>query len=111
MADKNKKSTQAIILEKVTSLEIAVLGHPQAPADDGLMGDVKHIRKLAEKTNGRVDNCETAIALINTRCEERHGLNATVKKVSLKKVAGIGGGSLTAIATIFFGIGKLAGWW
>lgn len=105
-----KKSTQAIILEKVTSLEIAVLGHPQAPADEGLMGDVRHIRKLAEKTNGRVDACETAIAQINTRCEERHGLKSTVKEISKKKAAGITGGAVLVMTAIYY-IGQGLGWW
>jgi len=113
MANSNGKRriTTADVYAEVTSLKVAVCGHPDVPDDNGLFGDVKYIRKSLEQTTERVEESEVAIAAIAARCEERHGLGATVKEVSKKKIVGIGGGSLTAIATIIYGVGKLVGWW
>jgi len=106
-----RKITITDVYQEVTSLKVAVCGHPDIPDDKGLFGDVKYIRKSLEETTERVDEAEVAIAKIAARCEERHGLKATVREISKKKIAGIGGGTLTAIATIIYGVGKLVGWW
>lgn len=113
MASSNskKKITTADVYAEVTSLKVAVCGHPDIPDDTGLFGDVKYIRKQMEATGIRVDETEVAIAGIVARCDERHGLSATVKKaVSKKKVAGAGG-TLVALATILYYVGLAVGWW
>lgn len=113
MANSNgkKKITTADVYAEVTSLKVAVCGHPDVPDDNGLFGDVKYIRKNLEATTVRVESAEVAIASIAARCEERHGLKATVKEISKKKkVAGAGGG-LIAVATLIYYLGQMVGWW
>ena len=113
MAGEKRKSTQAIILEKVTSLEIAVLGHPQASADEGLMGDVKHIRRVTEATVTRVEGAETAIAAIVARCEERHNPSRAdgFRQIPAKKKATFLGSLLTLSLAVLYSLGVWLGWW
>jgi len=110
-ADRKRRVTIADVYNEVSTLKVAVCGHPDIPEDDGLFGDVKYIRKQSDATNLRVDEAEIAIAGIVARCEERHGINATVKReINKKKIAGTGGG-IVAIATLLYYIGTVFGWW
>lgn len=110
MAEQDK---QDIILAKVTALEIAVCGHPQSAADEGLMGDVKHIRKLAEDTVVRVEQSETAIAAIVARCEERHknGKADAFKQVPARRKGAFIGSLLTVVTAVLYTLGVWLGWW
>ena len=110
MAEK-KRVTNVQILTKITELTVAVGGHPDIPDDGGIVGDVKHIRTKVEHQGERIVETELAISNIVTRCEERHGLNATVARaISKKKLAG-GGGSVIAILTLIYYAGQGIGWW
>lgn len=110
-----ERDKQDIILEKVSSLEVAVCGHPQSAADEGLMGDVKHIRKVTEATVVRVEQAEEAIAAIVARCEERHngaGSRADAfKQVSGKRKASFFGTMFTLIIAVIYSVGTWLGWW
>lgn len=112
-----KRITNADVYAEVTALKVAVCGHPDVPNDEGLFGDVKYIREQIEDGSKRTAEAERAIAEINTRCEERHGLKATVNQASSKisksvwkKIAGITGIAGVLITLIWY-IGTAVGWW
>ena len=106
-----KRITNLQIYTEIAELKVAIGGHPDIPDDRGLVGDVKHIRKKVEDQSERIVETELAISNIVTRCEERHGLNATVARaISKKKLAG-GGGSVIAILTLIYYAGQGIGWW
>ena len=97
MAEKTQK-------EILRELHQAVVGIPESPDDNGLIGAVKDIRDEVRSLNGCVRNTIVRVATL----EERSTLNKPLNK---KRAIGYGGSVGTAITAIVLALGKILGWW
>ncbi len=94
--------------EMVSELYQAVVGIPDNPNDNGLIGDIEEIKKQVRSTNGTV---KTNVVRLDHLEERTCRLEDSPLKLSKPQYI-IGGSSLvTFLSLLVVAVGKILGWW
>ena len=131
MSDKTER-------EMIAELHQVVIGIPNNPVDNGLVGDIAEIRKQVTLTNGTVNlNVSRIITLekraeriehtldkarsaaveaslkadeLSLKVEELRGMARTIQFTRNQTIGG-GVGVFTFLSLLIVAVGKILGWW
>ena len=103
--------------DMMRELHQVVIGIPDSPIDNGLVGDIAEIKQQVTKINGTVAATVTRQTLVEKKVdiveEKVEDLRSTDRQLKLTKsqtIAG-GGGIATFLGLLLVSVGKVLGWW
>lgn len=110
--------------QMIAELYQKVIGIPENPHDDGMIGDIAEIKASVKNMNAlvasnvlrvtrvedRVESVKDRVVIVEGKIEDLRDVPRPVRLTSRQAIYG-GGGAAGFLGVVLFALGKLAGWW